>query len=563
MESRAKDIVGQGDRLFAKRLSLLSLWQEIAQNFYVERAHFTVTHTPGEEFADHLMSGFPLMTRRDLGNALSSMLRPNAKDWFSIRTARPEREDNASRRWLEWASQVQKRAMYDRRARFARATKEADHDFVAFGQCVISAEVNRREPSLLYRCWHLRDVVWSEDESGEVSHIHRKWKPTVRELTRTFAGKCHENVIAALDREPEREIECRHVIMPSEDWSGARKVRQPYVSLYVDVENGHVLEETGSWTAHYTIPRWQTVSGSQYAYSPATVVALPDARLLQAITLTLLEAGEKAVDPPLIAVQEALRSDVALYAGGITMLDAEYDERLGEALRPLTRDLRGIPLGEAMQRAAESQIREAFFLNKLSLPPFTGTPTATQVNQMVTEYIRNAMPLFEPIESEYSACLCEQTFELLRRENAFGSPDDIPDALSGADIQFRFESPLHEAVERQKGQRALEAKQMLALFADTDPAVVSMVDARTALRESLEGMGVPASWMRSDEDMQEIEESERQAAQAQQAIALAGQAGEAAEKIGRGGTALGGALNTADGKAIAAALGDAGIHANG
>ena len=84
MESRAKDIVGQGDRLFAKRLSLLSLWQEIAQNFYVERAHFTVTHTPGEEFADHLMSGFPLMTRRDLGNALSSMLRPNAKDWFSI-----------------------------------------------------------------------------------------------------------------------------------------------------------------------------------------------------------------------------------------------------------------------------------------------------------------------------------------------------------------------------------------------------------------------------------------------------------------------------------------------
>lgn len=556
MDTRARDVVAQGDRLFGKRLSLLSLWQEIAQQFYVERAHFTVTHMPGEEFADHLMSGFPLMTRRDLGNALSSMLRPNSKDWFSIRTARPEREDNQARQWLEWASQVQKRAMYDRRARFARATKEGDHDFVAFGQCVISTEINRREASLLYRCWHLRDVAWAEDESGEVSHVHRKWKPTARELHRSFGGKCHSNVVTAVEREPEREIECRHVILPAEDWKDGKKVRQPYVSLYIDVENGHVLEETGSWTPHYTIPRWQTVSGSQYAYSPATVVALPDARLLQAITLTLLEAGEKAVDPPLIAVQEALRSDVALYAGGITMLDAEYDERLGEALRPLTRDLRGIPLGEAMQRAAESQIREAFFLNKISLPPFSGTPTATQVNQMVTEYIRQAMPLFEPIETEYSASLCEQTFELLRRENAFGAVHDMPDSLSGVDIQFRFESPLHEAVERQKGQRALEAKQMLALFADTDPTVTAMIDARAALRQSLEGMGVPAAWMRSDEDMAQIEAEQQQAALAQQAIALAGQAGEAAEKIGKGGAALG-----AEGKAAIGALGGADLGA--
>ena len=71
---------------------------------------------------------------------------------------------------------------------------------------------------------------------------------------------------------------------------------------------------------------------------------------------------------------------------------------------------------------------------------------------------------------------------------------------------------LHEAVERQKGQRALEAKQLLALFADTDPAVMAMVDARTALRESLEGMGVPAAWMRSDEDIAELEAEQQELA---------------------------------------------------
>jgi hypothetical protein len=70
-----------------------------------------------------------------------------------------------------------------------------------------------------------------------------------------------------------------------------------------------------------------TVSGSAYAYSPATVVALPDARLLQQITLTLLEAGQKAVDPPWKATSEAIQGGVNSFAGGITWVDPEYDER--------------------------------------------------------------------------------------------------------------------------------------------------------------------------------------------------------------------------------------------
>jgi hypothetical protein len=85
------------------------------------------------------------------------------------------------------------------------------------------------------------------------------------------------------------------------------------------------MEEVSQWNREYSIERWQTVSGSQYAYSPATIVALPDARLLQAMTYTLLHAGEKIVDPPLIATEDVVRSDVALYAGGITWIDRDYE----------------------------------------------------------------------------------------------------------------------------------------------------------------------------------------------------------------------------------------------
>ena len=57
MDARAREVAEIGDRLFSARLPVLTLWQEIALNFYPERADFTASRALGEEFAAHLMSG--------------------------------------------------------------------------------------------------------------------------------------------------------------------------------------------------------------------------------------------------------------------------------------------------------------------------------------------------------------------------------------------------------------------------------------------------------------------------------------------------------------------------
>ena len=46
----ADEIIRHSGELFNKRIQLLSLWQEIAENFYPERADFTVNRTLGEDF---------------------------------------------------------------------------------------------------------------------------------------------------------------------------------------------------------------------------------------------------------------------------------------------------------------------------------------------------------------------------------------------------------------------------------------------------------------------------------------------------------------------------------
>lgn len=536
----AKELIAYGDKLFEKRGTLMSMWQTMSENFYPERADFTLTRTLGDEFAGHLTTSYPLLVRRDLGNSLGAMMRSTSLDWFHMRLLREEYEDQPAKEWMEWAAATQRRAMYDRGSLFTRASKESDHDLAAFGQSVKTVELNKSANGLLYRCWHLRDVVWHEDEEGKIGTVHRKWKPTAQELVKLFGDKCHPKVRDKLiggSKDPYCEINVRHVVMPSDQHGEGFKT--PYVSVYIDVDNAHIMEEVGQSYFMYVIPRWQTVSGSQYAFSPATVAALPDARLLQAMTLTLLEAGEKAANPPMLGVQEAIRSDVAVYAGGLTWIDAAYDERLGEALRPLTQDKSGIPFGADMRRDIMGMLRECFYLDKLSLPVTGPEMTAYEVAQRVQDYIRQASPIFEPLEHEDNGAVCETTFELMLSHGAFGSYEDIPQSIRGKEIGFRFESPLHDAIERQKGQKFAEARALLAETLPLDPTAAAHLDFRTAFRDTLTSIGVPAKWMNSEEDADAQIEQDKAEAQAAKLLEGMGAGAEVGEQIGKAAQALG------------------------
>lgn len=517
--------------LFEKRGSLLSLWQEIADNFYPERGDFTTSRSLGSEFADHLMTGYPVYVRRDLGNSIGSMLRPSSKPWMKTIVNEYDDIDTEAKIWLERSTGIMRRAMYDRKAMFTRATKEGDHDFSSFGQTVISVQLNEKEQALLYRCWHLRDVAWCEDEIGRVAHVYRKWKPKVIDLIKLFKDSVHQKVRDRVSKDPYGEVNCVHCVIPSEYYEG-KKFRTPFVSIYYDADNMHEMEIAGSWNLQYVVPRWSTISGSQYAVSPASIIALPDSRTLQTMTRVLLEAGEKATNPPMVAVTEAIRGDISIFAGGITSIDAEYDERLGEVLRPLMQNPNGITLGLEMQQDIRSMLAEAFFINKITLPPPEREMTAYETGQRVQEYIRQALPLFEPMEMEYNGGLCDITFDILMRANAFGSPHEIPRSLRGQDIQFQFESPLRDAIERAKVQRLLEVAQIIGQTAAVDQSVINLVDMKVAAKDAIFATGAPSKWVRTDAQLSEIEDAQRQQAQQQQMLAMLQQGADVAKTVG-------------------------------
>lgn len=549
----ADRLVERGLELYNERKAILTLWQEIAENFYPQRADFTLTRYVGEEFAENLYTSYPLLVHRELSSAFAAMLRPRRKDWFEISVDQDEQLSKGAKEWLQWATQRQKRAMYDRKAQMIRATTEADADFAAFGQCCITREMNWNAitPHLLYKCWHLRDVSWAEQSDGSIGEVYIKWKPRIKELIEQFGeGAMHEKVVNAVKRDKKGDLQkwdCMRLAVTTDIYRGQfnqfddRYIQSmtqqgntfAWVVVYLDVANKHIIAEDVQPSSGIILPRWQTVSGSQYAYSPATVAGLPDARLLQAMSLTLLEAGEMSVRPPMIATQDAVRSDVALYAGGITWADVEYDERKGDVLRPLNQDRRGLPMGYETHDRQQDQLASAFYINKLTLPPPEGDMTAFEVGQRVEEYVRAALPLFEPMEHEYNGALCEDTFESLMAAGYFGAPRDIPAELRGRDVHFRFISPLHDAIERKNASEFLESADLIERAMQLEPTAGFAMDVPSALASALRGVGLAEKHLRDPRQVEQMIEQAEAAAQAAQEAAMAKDAGQAAANIGR------------------------------
>lgn len=547
----AKQLAELADSLFEKKAPLNTLQQEIAEQFYPERADFTLRREVGEEFADHLMTGYPVLVRRDLADQLGTMLRPAGQPWFKVALDDPEREDHDAKAWLEAATRIQRRAMYDPAAMLGRATKEGDNDYATFGQCALSSEIvwddeSEGGPHLLHRSWHLRDMAWQETRYGKIGNRFRRWRVPARDLAALFPGRVHAGV-DRLAKTPGRkaftEVDCLHMIVERDMYDEERKTanRRPWWSVYWDATNRHVIEAVPTWSPHYVIPRWQTVSGSQYAHSPATIIGLPDARLIQAMTRTLLEVGEKIANPPLVAVDEVVRSDMQVFPGGVTWVDRDYDERLGEALRPITLDARGVPIGIDMQRDARQLLWTVFYLNKLALPQRAPEMTAYEIGQRVQEYIRGALPIFEPMEADYNGQLCELDFDLLRRAGAFGSPREMPPSLQGARVSFSFMSPLHDAIEAQKTQRFLQAGALIAQAAQLDPSSTALLDVGVALRDALDGAGIPTKWTRSQADVDQAQAAQAAQAEVQKMLEGLKTGGEAANEIAGAAAQLGAA----------------------
>ncbi|WP_420348625.1 portal protein [Pelagibius sp.] len=535
MPREIDDLLARHKRLKDQRRLWESHWQELAEVMLPRRADFTTEHLAGERRRDHLFDGTPMLARRGLSAAIDGLLKPKTARWFRIKTRDEDLgEDEAVKRWLEMAEERLYRALYDRRARFIQRSGEVDDDLVTFGTGVLFVGEGRDLNRLLFRSFHLKDVVLGENADGEIDTVFVTLRLTARQAAQRFgeAALGRDTREALKDGGEDKPFTFLQAVMPRRGRDSRRRdnASLPFASVVIDVQSEHRVSESGYHEFPFAVPRWDTAAGEVYGRSPG-MIALPDANTLQQMGKTLLVAGHKAVDPPLLVGDDSVFGTPKTFPGGITTFDMQAARDLGRIpIEPLQTGF-NLPLGREMQKDARDQIWAAFFRNVLQLPVDAPRMTATEVLERKEEFIRTIGPVFGRLESDYIGQVVERSFNILLRAGAF---PEAPEILQGREVVFDFASPVEQARRQIEAAGAARSVELLAPFVQADPGILDNFDGDAIARDTPEIFGMPQRWLRPKEAVESLREG-RQQAQLGGALVPGAESGDAAAGAGEAG----------------------------
>lgn len=536
----AKELADREGRAFDGKENLLSLWQELALNFSPDLADFTTESCLGEDYASDLYDSEPLRCARDLADARASMLRPDGQEYVRAETRDEKlnkRDDVAAT--LDHINARARVFLDDPNHGFSNAEKEADKWVAVFGGAVLTVEsdIDRTGTRIpLVKNWHLRDCAWFDDMTGTRPDVmFRRDRASARHLKKKFPkADFPEAIKRALEKEPDKEFEFCHAMMPSDEYGWYKKPSRvnrklPWASVYYTREDRCLLSERPSERFRYIVDRWAKLPGSQYPYSPAAMVSLPDARMMQVMAMVLQEASEKSLDPPMLARDGAFKSDIDMRASGVTWYDSSrYDERTGPLIQPLIPEMRNIPIGVDLINRTILALRDNWYLSKLRLPMQAKTAFETQA--LLEQFIRENLPLFGPWQAGLSMTL-EEVYGVLFDMGWFDTPQfpmrEWPEELSDGELVFTFKNPLRDVIERNRVNQGTQVFGAAAALEKLKPGISQHIwDFAKIGQDFTRGTGAPAEWLSPEEDAKQGIQNTNQAGDVLGALNMAQQAAD-------------------------------------
>ena len=518
-ERDVEALIERYERLKSGRAAWLGHWQELAEYFLPRRADFTGERMPGEKRTEKQFDGTPMMAARNLAAAVDGLLKPKDGRWFSVKPADEAlARDGAVREWLQRAEDRLAAALYDPRARFVQYSSEVDLDLVVFGTGVLYVGEQVGQGRLQFRSHHLRNALIGVDEGGNVDTVFLTVKLTAAQAAARYGVEnLGEKTRDALEKDddPDREFTFLRVCMPraQRDRRLGSAENMPYAAIDIDLDGTHKIGESGFHEFPYVVPRWETSTDEIYGRGPA-MLALPDAKTLNQMGKTLLKAGHKAVDPPILAPSDSFKSAVRIWPGGISYYDAQVLAQSGGRvpIQPLV-TAGNLPLGRDMQNDVREQIWSAFFRNVLNLPQQGPQMTATEVIERRQEFIRVIGPVFGRLEADYTGPLVERAFMILKRAGEFGP---APEALRGGGVEFEYASPVTKAHKQVQVGALAKTAADLEPVVKARPNVVDNFDHDRIARDVAVANGLPLDWLAGEDAVEGAREERGRADAAEQ-----------------------------------------------
>jgi hypothetical protein len=358
----------------------------------------------------------------------------------------------------------------------------------------------------------------AENQRGRVDTLFRALTLTPRQARQQFGEVAISSHLRDLCRDPremDRPKRFLHAVYPREDVQDGKlgNRNMPYAETYLEVDSRHICWEGGYEEFPFLVSRWETVGDSPYGFGPGHM-ALPDIRTLNTLKELMLLQLQLWVQPPLMALDEAIVGSISLESLAVNMM-TQLD-----ALKPM--ELGGRPdLVKLEEAELKKSIRDLFFADALTaLPPAEASQmTAFEVAQRIEMMQRLMGPAFTRLLSEMLDPLADRVFGLLWRA---GVLPPVPQAVIEAaqrnqgQLDVEYEGPLARAQRGSEVKAVSEAlavaSQIVGLTQKLD--ILDNIDLDLAWRVVAEASGTPRHLVRDTVQVRRLR-AQREALEAQ------------------------------------------------
>lgn len=500
----------------------LLTWEELAHYFHNTRKGFITNLPPGQEMSEDIWNSSPEQYRRKETEAMVAAMIPRDRVWPGMQTARPElMQYKTVREWLEFATLCLYTVLYDPLANFTERFNELADDVKSFGTGVIYVDHNQEKKCLTFLVQHLKDIAFEQDAASNVTKFYCFWQMSVSDMVDQFGIDKLPAELARAFREgtcsSDRDQCVLHAVVPNDEYSrlGFGPSRLPFKSIWLLEKDYHLLDEGGYYDIPYIVVRWYRRS-NEVPGRADTMEILPDARLIQAVSMSLLEITEKQGNPPMQGPIDILRGEVELFPGGFTAFDASGFQFQGDPLRPVQIGSTPAMNAEYLQYL-ETKIGKAFHMDLLMAPTDQPAAKADQAAGRVMMIASILGPVWSRGENEMLPPILDRVFNILMRTKTL---PPVPPELDGEKLIYKFDNHIADMREAGEAQRILTGIGATAQLAQIPQAAEALdnMDFDIAFLDLWRKMKVPETYIR---DPKQVAAERQQKQQMQQAAQMA------------------------------------------
>lgn len=457
-DTKGTEAVRQYERLMSKRGTWVGHWTDVQDLVRPNTVDFSASMaaiTKGQKKNLKIYDGTAVWANSMLAAGLHSFLTNPTDRWFNIRIEGVETEalDMMSRAWLELVADIIYREYADPDVNFYPIIHQDYLDLGAFGTSVLYQDYNSAKDHLVFKSFALADSAIAENEEGFVDTNFRKVRMSPRQMAKMFG---EEKVPKAI-REKKDQYELHdiiHGVFPrtDRDFKKMTNVNMPWASVWVVQQTKDILRESGFRMFPYHISRWMKISGEEYGRSPA-MNCLPDIKMLNQMSKTIIKAAQKVVDPPLLTPDDGFALPIKTAPGSLIYYDASMLDH-NTLIRPLETKGR-IDIGLEMENQRREHIMRCFFVDLFIRPKKKERQFTTEIVDDREEMLRQLAPVIGRLQSEKLGPILKRSYALL---DEHGRIPPAPPQLAGVHLDIDYVSP---AALAQLGTKSLGIQQFL------------------------------------------------------------------------------------------------------